>query len=229
MRVQSHFRNLGFQVEIAPTLPHGTIAQNSRRLRKFLSGENKSRLVVLAHSKGGLETLLALDDLSSSVQSVVLLQTPRRGAPYLSSVFHKIHPRPRSLMNRLREATHSFALTTVGARAACLELTTKELLPGVKEIEKTKYAFPIFSFSSFSRTNSNWIELQAGRIQELEPDQPNDGVFLTKDQVWSGFRHKELNHELDHAEPTVGSARVHEPVFWENLLRENEILPELCQ
>ena len=228
-RVQSHFRELGFAVEIAPTLPHGTLFQNAKRLRRYLEAETSNRLAILAHSKGGIETLLALRDLGRPVQSVVLMQTPRRGAPYLSSVFRKAQPRPSSSLKRLRESTHGLGLTAIGARAACLEIATKDYLPGVEEIEKTNYPFPIYSFSSFSKHNSNWVELQAGRIDELEPGKLNDGVFLTQDQVWSGFRHKELDFELDHAEPTVGSARIHEPSLWENLLRENEILPGLSR
>lgn len=226
-RVRRHFRQMGFQVEIAPTLPHGTLATNAKRLHAYLKRESNTRLMILAHSKGGLETLLALRGMNTPVTSVVLLQTPRRGAPYLSSVFRNIAPRPSSPLHRFREMAHAFGLTAIGARSACLELATKAMLPGVDEIENTRYPFPVYSFSSFSRSNSDWIELQAGRIEELEPGQPNDGVFLTRDQVWDKFHHRELDFELDHAEPTVGSERIHEPTFWETLLRENKILPEV--
>lgn len=227
-RVQEHFRRAEFEVEIAPTLPHGTFQQNAKRLAQYFSTQSDPKSVtVLAHSKSGIEALLALKDrhLQNCINSVVLMQTPRRGAPYLSSLFRDIHPRPNSMLAKSREALHASGLTVVGAKPACLELATRSLFPEVIDIENTSYSFPIYSFSSFSKSNSGWIELQAGRIEELEPGKSNDGVFLTEDQVWPKFRHQELPFELDHAEPTVGSARIQEARLWDDLLKRHNILP----
>ncbi len=92
------------------------------------------------------------------------------------------------------------------------------------EIERTRFGFPIFSYSTFSTSNSGWIELQADRIKQLEPDKKNDGVFLTEDQVWPQFNHRELS-EIDHAEPTVGSNRIDEAALWRRVLVENDLFP----
>lgn len=229
-KVVGLIQDFGAEVRIAPTNPAGTVNENAERICQRLPkvvGPSR-QLVFLAHSKGGLETLGALLSnvvLRERTKATVLFQTPKRGAPYLKSVFSKniskdaIHP-----FQRLREALHKQALTAILAKGACLELATSEKLPFVAEIERSEFGFPIYSYSTFSTRNSDWIELQSNRISQLEPGKRNDGVFLTEDQVWPQFTHRELP-EIDHAEPTVGSPRIDERVLWHKVLSENGLLP----
>ncbi|MDZ4081677.1 MAG: hypothetical protein U1E10_01965 [Bdellovibrionales bacterium] len=226
-KVKADIQLSGAKAVIAPTDPAGTIFQNANRIARDLPKQIDTgrRLVFLAHSKGGLETLgalLASRALYNQTNAVVLFQTPRRGAPYLKSLFQKEFP--KDPVQSIRESIHKAALTAILAKSACQELATNDVLPFVKEIEDQPFTFPVFSYSTFSTRNSGWIELQANRISQIEPGKRNDGVFLTEDQVWQKFSHRELA-EIDHAEPTVGSRRIDESLLWRNVLDENGLLP----
>jgi hypothetical protein len=213
---------------IAPTSPIGTISENAKRISRVLPNmiQSTDRIIFLAHSKGGIETLAALmmnPDLQKNTCAAILFQTPKRGAPYLKSLFRPEITKTRSQI--IKEGIHKFALTTVLAEKACRELATDDVLPFVKEIENKDFNFPVYSYSTFSTQNSGWIELQSNRISELNPGKPNDGVFLTEDQIWPQFFHREIA-EIDHAEPTVGSPRINEVHLWRKLLEENRIAPQ---
>ncbi len=226
-KVASLLKHSGAEVFVAPTDPAGTIRKNVERIISRLPGliDPGRRLVFLAHSKGGLETLGALlndPDLLERTMAAVLFQTPKRGAPYLKSVFQSNIP--KDSLQKFREGIHKHALTALFAKRACLELATSDILPFVNEIERSRFHFPVYSYSTFSTMNSGWIELQSNRISQLEPGKRNDGVFLTEDQVWPQFIHRELP-EIDHAEPTVGSPRVDEGELWRRVLIENELFP----
>lgn len=226
-KVQSELQRGGAEVRFAPTDPAGTISQNAESIAHNLPkviGQSNS-VVFLAHSKGGLETLGAIlnnPSLGKRTKAAILFQTPKRGAPYLKSLFRENIP--KQPFQSVREYMHKLALTAILAKPACTELAGDEELPFVNEIERTRFSFPIFSYSTFSTSNSGWIELQANRINQLEPGRRNDGVFLTEDQVWPQFFHRELP-EIDHAEPTVGSARIDEAALWRRVLVENELFP----
>lgn len=226
-KVQADLQQAGAKAVFAPTDPGGTIIENAKMIAQHLpkKTESSQRLVFLAHSKGGLETLGALmmsPALTLQTSAVVLFQTPKRGAPYLKSLFQKNIP--KDSIQTVREGLHKVALTALFAKSACQELATNGVLPFVTDIESREFNFPIFSYSTFSTENSGWIELQSNRISQLEPGKQNDGVFLTEDQVWPQFTHRELP-EIDHAEPTVGSLRIDESVLWRKVISENGLFP----
>ncbi len=224
-KVLIDLRKHGAECLIAPTHPAGEIGDNATRIAEGLANQvnARRRLIFLAHSKGGIETFAALNlnrRLRDQTKSVVLVQTPKRGAPYLKSLFNKNLTKNSS--QALKERFHKLTLTAVFAGKACRELATDNPLPYVEQIENSRFDFPVFSYSTFSTQNSGWIELQSNRIAELEPGRRNDGVFLTDDQVWPQFRHREIP-EVDHAEPTVGSKRIDEALFWRQILMENKL------
>lgn len=228
-RVQEDLHAMGAKCQIAPTDPAGTLAHNSKLIASKLTKriESGRPMIFLAHSKGGIETLAALkanEELLQQTSAVVLFQTPKRGAPYLKSLYRQDFK--KNFNQRLKEGLHRTVLNSIFAREACEELTVDTELPFVRDIEATRFPFPVFSYSTFSTKNSGWIELQANRIAELEPDKPNDGVFLTEDQVWPQFEHRQIE-EVDHAEPTVGSRRINERDLWRRVLAENGLLPKL--
>lgn len=106
----------GWHATVARTDPAGTIEHNRRLLLPQVSAlvDAGRRPLFLAHSKGGLETLLALAGeprLAAAAMGLAGVQVPRAGAPYLESLFHGLHHGSRRGGERLLEPLEAAVLT----------------------------------------------------------------------------------------------------------------------
>ena len=85
-RIEHNLRSEGYSVYTADHDGLGTIENNAAQLKRFLEGimekEGVDKVNLIAHSKGGLDSLYMIDRLgmSGAVASVTFLSTPHKGS-----------------------------------------------------------------------------------------------------------------------------------------------------
>lgn len=216
-------RAQGWQATIARTDPAGTLERN-RLLLLRQAGELVQagrRPLFLAHSKGGLEVLLALAQdprLAEATLGFAGVQVPRAGAPYLESVFHGLHHDSRRAGERLLEPLEGRLLALAGARAACSELDDATLAPIAGRLDRAAFPFPRLMVATHASRPSRSLELRFGRLARIRPSEPHDGVFCTRDQCWPGTPMLALAG-VDHSQPSIGGLGFAHARFWAALLQ----------
>lgn len=217
-----HFKRLGWPVAIGRTAAVGTLAHNAAALgtqidQLIASGR---RPIFLAHSKGGLEVLLALacaPERAAATAGVIGVQVPRGGAPYLEHLFSGTNREGDCHALRRSERLEATLLTALGARAACTELNTRNLRTVAERLDTLIGTVQSLMVATSAQRMSNVLELRSRHIEQAHPGQAHDGVFLTSDQVWSGARMLTLDG-IDHAQPSVGGLGFAHQYFWAALL-----------
>ncbi len=217
-----HFKRLGWPVAIGRTAAAGTLAHNAAALgaqidQLIASGR---RPIFLAHSKGGLEVLLALASTparAAATAGVIGVQVPRGGAPYLEHLFPGTHGEGSRQPKRLSERLEATLLTALGAGAACTELNTRNLRAVAERLDTIVGTVPSLMVATSAQRMSNVLELRSGHLERAHPGLAHDGVFLVIDQVWSGARMLSLEG-IDHAQPSVGGLGFAHQYFWAALL-----------
>lgn len=215
-------RALGWTTVIARTRPAGTVEHNQRLLQAQIGeivGAGR-RPLFLAHSKGGIEVLLALaaqPALAAATAGLVGVQTPRAGAPSLESLFQRAHAESRQGSDHWREPLERTLLTAAGARAACAEINHERVAAWLRVIDATRFAFPWLAVATHAGQSTPSIELRHRRLGRIAPGQPHDGVFFTADQVWPQAKML-LLPDIDHAQPSVGGRGFAHDRFWSTLL-----------
>jgi hypothetical protein len=218
----ARLQGLGWDARIARTDPAGTIAANAALLAPQLEAVVAAgrRPLLLAHSKGGLEVLLALatnERLARATAGVVTVQMPRAGAPYLESVFLDAHRASRSAAGAWREASERVLLTLAGARGACAELNGDQVAALAARLDAQAFAFPWIGIATHCTAATRSLELKHERLSRIRPGQPHDGVFFLDDQQWPRAAMLTLDG-IDHAQPSVGGAGFAHDRFWSSLL-----------
>ncbi len=104
---------LGLDAEIVKTQPLGTVEENAAIIRRAIRASDKP-VVIIAHSKGGIDSLKALEgrpDLQARVSRLVTLQTPYFGSaladwwvahPWLLKLNAWLHKNSRRAKNFVR-------------------------------------------------------------------------------------------------------------------------------
>jgi hypothetical protein len=217
-------RERGWDATIARTDPAGTIEDNAKLLVpqfEAIAAAGKHP-IVLAHSKGGLEALLALCErpaLARSVAGFVGVQMPRAGAPYLESVFCGAHRASRTRGDVWREGRDHTLLRLLGARAACAELNGECVAPLAERIDAAALPFPWLTVASHASRATPTLEMRHARLARIRPGALHDGVFYLDQQHWPRSRQLVLSG-LDHAQPSVGGLGFDHGRFWCDLLDE---------
>lgn len=228
----ARLRALGREASIARTAASGTIDANRRALVAQTRAlvDSGRRPVFLAHSKGGLEVLLALADeprLLAATAGFVGVQMPRAGSPCLESMFAGAHRATRRRRDALRECAESLLLTAAGARAACRELDGLTVAALAAEIDRRRWPFPWLAVATHAAHPTRSLELRHERLGRIAPGEPHDGVFRTVDQIWPGARTL-LLPDIDHAQPSVGGRGFVHDRFWcalLGMLESRELFP----
>ncbi len=217
-----HFGLLGWQVGIGHTAAAGTLAQNATSLgvqidQLIAAGR---RPIFLAHSKGGLEVLLALAHSAARARAtagLIGVQVPRGGAPYLEHLFGSAEHRSRDLPLRMAERVEATLLGALGARAACAELNTPSVRAVAERLDAVVRTIPSLMVATSAQRMSSVLELRSRHLEHAHPGQAHDGVFLTTDQIWTDARMLMLDG-IDHAQPSVGGLGFAHQHFWAALL-----------
>ena len=219
-----HLSSLGWTVQIAKTSPGGTLLENSAALGPQIDriiGDGR-RPIFLAHSKGGIEVMMALAQNSARTARTagfVGVQVPRSGAPYLEHLFPNANTRAEALTVRIKlnERLESWLLRVLGAGQACAELNAANIKPLVAELNTVLASIPALTVATSAQRISNVLELRSQHLARAFPGLPHDGVFLTQDQIWPQIRTLMLDG-IDHAQPSVGGLGFLHQHFWAALL-----------
>jgi hypothetical protein len=218
----ARLRALGRDAVIARTTANGTIEANRRALVAQTRAlvDSGRRPVFLAHSKAGLEVLLALAGepaLLAATAGFVGVQMPRAGAPCLESMFGGAHRATRRTRDALRESAEGMLLTVLGARPACRELDGRTVAALAAQIDRCRWPFPWLAVATHAARPTRSLELRHDRLGRIAPGELHDGVFRTVDQVWPRGRTL-LLPDIDHAQPSVGGRGFAHDRFWCALL-----------
>lgn len=187
-------RSLGLDALRVDTQAFGRVADNARLLREEIARSDKP-VVVIGHSRGGLEALEALRQdpaLGAKVRAVVTLQSPWGGTPAAKLA-------PQSLLPQSR---------TLGETSLLPELPEGVLLRSVAtRLGRRTWARP--------------LALAAARLMRLAAGQDNDGVVPTAAAIVPGSVYATLDH-VGHWDTVAGAgalkllglgAREHDPRF----------------
>jgi hypothetical protein len=221
---RQHLSRLGWSVQIAKTDPGGTIVDNAAKLGQQIDRiiSEGRRPIFLAHSKGGIELMLALAQVgtrAARTAGFVGVQVPRSGAPYLEHLFPSVHARAQSSTAPMSssERLESWLLRALGAGQACAELNAANVQTLVTKLDSVFVGVPALLVATSAQRMSNVLELRSQHLARVFPGQPHDGVFLTQDQIWPQAR-KLILDGIDHAQPSVGGLGFAHQHFWAALM-----------
>ena len=206
---RSALEAMGLRVSIAPSDPVAPIAANARSLARWF-GERVAkgdRLVVLAHSRGGLEALLALSSAAAVQQALVgigLCQTARGPSPALDEILARAH---------WRDAPLRWAIRALGGMAACREIGALETAALAQGLDPFVARLPAVAVATSSEVPSRSLEAQHRRMARLLPGVAHDGLFRTIDLQWPTAAQVRL-HGIDHSQPGVGGKGFDCGRFW---------------
>jgi len=221
--VRESLHALGVDVRVAPTLPAGTVEENAKRIRDFLSspGFKNRKFIFFAHSKGGLDLLTSLSSdsaLKAKTQNVILVQTPREASPVLESIFLHQYPHThKSRSSLFKEKLFNCLLRVARQDQGCLELTGSRLTEIVASVDGSVFEFPVLAVSSWSVKPTAWLDSFHGRLAEIRPGVAHDGQFFTQALIWPQFPNLLLKH-VDHAQAVVGGNGFDYARLWLSLL-----------
>lgn len=214
-----HFRaarralaDAGANVAIAPTDPVATIAANGARLAAWLETQLAPApgLVILAHSRGGLEALLAIEAaprVRATLRGLVLCQTARDTSPALAEIMNA---------GRVRDAGLRWAIGLVGGVDACRELCSPAIATLARRLDPLVATLPVIAVATSSSTPSRSLDAQHRRMQRLLPGVAHDGLFRTADLLWPTADRIVLPG-IDHAQPGMGGGGFDAGRFWRTL------------
>ena len=202
-------RDAGLRVDIAPGNPLGLIDDNVARLVAYFRACacDDRPLIILAHSRGGLESLLALQAIASRRRlnaAIVLCQTARAPSPALHEIL---------VGTRWSERPLRLALRAGGALPACREIDDPATGARARSLDDTVSALPAISVATWSAQPSRSLEAQHVRIGRLAPGVAHDGLFFTQDLIWPTAT-QVLLADVDHAQPGVGGGGFDSGRFW---------------
>ena len=218
-RLPGHFvaarralQGAGLRTQIARTDPVGSIDANVAQLAalfRSLAG-NGTPFVILAHSRGGLESVLALASLRTpmpSLGAIVLCQTARGASPALDDILDA---------NRWGSRLWRLAIRATGGLPACREISDPATGRRAVALDAFVSSLPAISVATWSAHPSASLEAQHRRMHRRVPGVAHDGLFLTQDLIWPTAR-QILLAEVDHSQPGIGGGGFDCGRFWLSL------------
>ena len=209
-------RTAGWAAWIAPSSGTGNFTVNAALLADFLTQGSLAQrsLILLCHSKGGLDALTMLAShpkIGGRIAALVFCQTPRGGCPLLEDCFY-------SDPAQIKDQCLGAMLTVVRARSACVELTGSVMQACLPQLESALPSAPLLSLASWSSTPRFGIESQHSRMAKHAPNKLHDGLFFVEDQLWHQGEQILLS-EVDHSQPALGGHGFRHDWLWTTLAR----------
>ena len=192
-------RERGLDARLVETDPLGTTAENAEAVRREIAASDKP-VVLIGHSKGGLDALKALalhPELQSKVAKLIAIQSPYRGSAiadlllsqrslYAATLAYTRMINPRRLLSLLPffRSGSVAELTPAGRREA--NAAAPPLRRGLK----------VYSVASRidDDTAVNFLLLAASTALKKLSGRPNDGLVAPEDAVLPGSRYALLEH-----------------------------------
>lgn len=204
-KIEKILKSKGYHVYTSPHDGLGTIENNANQIKTFvlniMEKENAQKVNIIAHSKGGLDSLYMIDRLhmSQHVASVTFLSTPHKG----SIVASKLYEMPKLFRNPLAfwlNVIYKFAGDKKpDALAACKSLKRSDNL--VFECFESHDGIYMQSYSSEMEKSQDdfvmGIPLLFSRHFEGEP---SDGMVSVESSRYANYRGNATEHSISHTQ-----------------------------
>lgn len=209
-------RNAGYEVLRIPVRSsRGVIAQGAKigeALNTYLKPGR--RFVVLAHSKGGIDTLAGLVDncdLLSACDGVALVQPPVGPSSIVDSLLGcgQRQPCARYPLDGLRRALIKTPWSAAGARD--ISSVRDPRVAGVlNNLPATLHCLHAISWSAIRRS---CFDTHHERLNASRPGCAHDGQFYLESQLLEGLPFVGVP-QLDHGQPMLGGGGFDPARFW---------------
>jgi hypothetical protein len=184
---------LGVEARRVGVEPQGRVADNADRIRDAVLDAAAARgpVVLLAHSKGGVDATAALSlypPLRRAVRVLVAMQSPFHGAPLAADLLAK--PRVRAVLRRL-------VLDVFGGRPEAIGDLTPEARRAFLARHPWRAWVPTLSLATSTRSPLSLLAPAAAYLRTRHRG-PADGLVLARDAVIPGSWVVRLD-DMDHA------------------------------
>ena len=176
------------------------------------------RFIVLAHSKGGLDTLAALvgnNALLDACDGVALVQPPVGASPIVDAVLRCADPQrcsqahARYPLDIVRQAVIGTPWIAAGARDISSQ-RDPDVMRVLKSLPATLHCVHVISWSAVGRSR---LDTHHRRLNALRPGCAHDGQFYLESQLLEGVPWVGVPH-LDHGQPMLGGGGLDVARFW---------------
>jgi hypothetical protein len=188
-RQMEWLRGLGIAVSRAPLPTAAPVADNAARIAEIIAAE-ASPVVIVAHSKGGLEALsaLLLPGVAARCRAFLALQSPFRGSPVADAALG---------FGPLREAAHhALKLARLGDGDGLNDLTVAVREPWMaaheEAIDALTTALPVASLATRLPAEPSWRDHAYRPLASWMAAKgagPSDGLVPVSSTILPGARH----------------------------------------
>ncbi len=192
-------RERGLDALLVETDPLGTTAENADAVRRAISTSDKP-VVLIGHSKGGLDALRALTlhpELQSKVAKLIAIQSPYRGSAIADLLLSRRSLYAATLAyTRLINPRRLLSLLPFFRRGSVSELTPaarREANAGASPLRRGLKVYSVVSRID-DKTAVNFLLLAASTALKALSGRPNDGLVAPEDAVFPGSRYALLEH-----------------------------------
>lgn len=176
------------------------------------------RFVVLAHSKGSLDTLATLTQnpaLLDACDGIALVQPPVGPSPIIDDLlgYSARDTGPGYRMDRFRQAMVNSTLLAEGTRDISSH-RDPQVANMLSALPDTLHCVHVVSWSAVRRSR---FDTHHQRLNALRPGHAHDGQFYMEDLAIPGLPQICLP-DVDHGQPILGGAGFDPARFWRTLL-----------
>lgn len=214
-------KSRGINVRYADIIHSETISTNSQLISKQISSID-GPLIILAHSKGGLDALYGLKNTEhwDKIRAVGIAQTTNSPSFVMRALFNQLNDEERYKLSfplRVRLRFLGLLIKIFQMHKGAKEIASEDVYSYVETIEKTDYPFPIYAVSTWSVKPTSIVDSYHRVLNSLYNGTPHDGQFYLYQQQWTRFKNI-LLEEVDHAEIVLPNGEFDETLFWCNYL-----------
>lgn len=226
-RIPASLRRAGYQVFAGQTDSVASIASNARVLGQTIErvcrDTGSPKVLLVAHSKGGIESRLYLSQAGQAAQAagLVTVCTPHGGAELADLVLSAV-PADKKLVKKLaRGIDQLFRDENPDLLSALHDLST----PAMAAFNRDHPDLPHLPYTAYHTVMaSGWNDLLFAPTWRylLSKTGPNDGI-VSQSSANSGRTSTELSAELSHRDIldiTGRGRRHHAPDLWVDIIRK---------
>lgn len=212
----------GINVRYADIIHSETVSTNSELISKQISSID-GEIIILAHSKGGLDALLGLrkSDYWYKIKAVGIAQTTNSPSFVMKAMFNQLKDEEKNRLSiplRIRLRLLGILLKLVRMHKGAVDLASDALANYAETINNTEFSFPVFAVSTWSIEPTSIVDSYHRVLNNLYRGVPHDGQFYLHQQQWSNFKNI-LIGDVDHAEIVLPQGKFDETLFWCNYLK----------
>ena len=195
----------GYSVYTAPHDAFGTIENNAQQIKEFIlqvaKQENVDKVNIIAHSKGGLDTLYMIDRLNMGeyVASLTFLSTPHKG----SVIATKLYSLPKFIRNVIAGLVNMLYRIAGDKHPDSLEVCRCLMLSDDNILECFESHDGIYMQSYSSEMKKERDDFVMGiplLFSHHYEGKPSDGMVSTESSQYANYRGNAVNSSISHTQ-----------------------------